>query len=215
MNNFIDLIRQIFAKKTIYRIMFNQMVFDNCREISGAVIDFAGGSNPSYGQYLPKNITITKTDYKKEKDIDLVLDLNKKLPVDDNSFDNALFFNAIYILENPEVSLSEMRRVIKNCGKLYIVSPFIANEMPEPDDYCRFTKQGLERIFKNIGFDNFKIIRFGGRFTSATYLLNPVIRFRILKILIYPMAIFFDWIIINVGKNKHPVPLGYFCILTK
>jgi ubiquinone/menaquinone biosynthesis C-methylase UbiE len=44
------------------------------------------------------------------------------IPFDDNSFDIALIFEAIYYLENPEVFYQECARLLKKGGKLLIVS---------------------------------------------------------------------------------------------
>jgi SAM-dependent methyltransferase len=208
-----DFIKQILQKKTICRILFNQKVFGLCSDIKGKTIDLASGNNPSYLKYLPKNINLVKTDCFENRNINFCLDLNKEFPLKENSFDNILFFNAIYILKEPEKTFFEMKKILKSGGKIYLSSPFIFNESPEPDDYRRFTKQGLERLFKKVGFSEIRIIPYGGRITSSVYILEPFLKFRIIKILVYPLAIFFDRLILRFTKNN--IPLGYFCILSK
>ena len=52
----------------------------------------------------------------------LVLDLNKKQPIEDGYYDSA-FSNILYWLDNMDNTLSEWRRVIKEHGKLFLFVP--------------------------------------------------------------------------------------------
>jgi SAM-dependent methyltransferase len=201
--------------KTIYKILLNRQVLEHCREMSGDVLDLAGGGNPSYKKYLPEDINYVGSDLNAHGEAKQQIDINKPLPFVENSFDNILFFNAIYIVEESVSVLKEIKRILKPGGKLFIASPFIANEMPEPHDYCRFTAEGLERELKRAGFSDFKIIRFGERFTSAVYLLHKFFLFDFIRFFIYGFAIILDKIIPAGIKKNHPAPLGYFCIVWK
>lgn len=201
--------------KTIYKILLNKLVSKHCRDITGDVLDLAGGGNPDYKKYLPKNINYIGSDLNAHGEAKKQIDINEPLPFAENSFDNVLFFNAIYIIEEPLGVLKEIKRILRPAGKLFIVSPFIANEMPEPHDYCRFTAEGLERELKQAGFSDFEIIRFGERFTSAAYLLHKFFLFDFIRFFIYGLAIFLDKIIPVGIKKGHPAPLGYFCVIKK
>lgn len=201
--------------KTIYKILLNKLVLKYCQSIVGDVLDLAGGGNPSYKKYLPKNINYFGSDIVISGEAKTQIDINKPLSFSDNSFDNILFFNAIYIAEDPAGVLKEIKRILKPGGKLFIASPFIANEMPEPHDYCRFTAEGLERELKQAEFSDFKIIRFGERFTSAAYLLHKFFLFDFVRFFIFYLAMILDKIIPAGIKKSHPAPLGYFCVIKK
>ncbi|MBI4812392.1 methyltransferase domain-containing protein [Candidatus Falkowbacteria bacterium] len=215
MNNFLDFIKQVFKNRTIYRILFNRQVRENCKDLRGEILDLAGGGNASYYDYLPAGLKIIKTNYKESGDIDKIIDFNKPLPFADNSINNILFFNALYIVDDRIKLFQEMKRILKPGGKIFISSPFIANEMPEPHDYCRLTAEGLEKEFKEAGFIDFEIRRFGERFTSGAYLLHAFYFFNPIRFFVYGAILLLDKIIPKNIRRNHPAPLGYFCIIKK
>lgn len=210
------LVKDTLRGKTIYRFFLNKLITDNCAQISGLVLDLAGGAKSSYYEYLPsKNVDFLRTNIDLDKNIDKVIDFNKPLPFQDNYFDHILFFNALYIVEDRDQFLTEVYRVLKPGGNIFISSPFIANEMPEPHDYCRLTYEGLEKYFHKLTWSSVQIIRFGERFTAVAYLLQKFFIFNIIRLLFYSLALLFDRLIPAKLKNNYPVPLGYFCILKK
>lgn len=208
-----DFFKQIFNRKTIYRILFNWQVKENCRNLTGEVLDLASGKNPSYYQYLPKQLRIKKADY--YQPAEQAVDFNQTLPFNDNSFDQIFFFNSLYIVKNHQVFFKEINRLLKPTGQLFLATPFIANEMPEPNDYSRLTYEGLVRELQRAGFNNFKIIRFGERFSSAAHLLHDFWFLNVIRLIIYSLALLFDRLIPKKLRKLHPCPLGYFCIINK
>ncbi len=208
-----DFIRQVFKGKSIYRILFNWQVQEHCQDLNGKCLDLAGGKNPSYHRYWSfKNDTeLIKTDLNGG----LKVDLNKDLPFDDNSMDNVFFFNAIYIIKEPEKLIKEIHRVLKPEGNLFIASPFIFNEAKEPSDYRRLTSQGLEELLKQGGFNDFKIIPFGERFTAGVHLWHSFFLFNFIRLIAFTKAMVFDKWIPRKIKKFHPCPLGYFIIIKK
>jgi SAM-dependent methyltransferase len=208
MEKMIDFIKQVFGGKTIARILFNWQVREHCRNLTGVCVDFAGGKNPSYERYWGlKCDKFIKTD--------IETDLNKRLPFADNFADNAFLFNAIYILEGPEETLKEIFRILKPNGKFFISLPFIANEMPEPHDYCRFTSEGLMKILKEAGFKNIEIIPYGERFTACAYLLHNFFIFKFVRFFVFVSVLALDKLIPKKIKKLHPCPIGYFAICAR
>ena len=209
----LDFIKQIFRGRSIYRILFNWQVREHCGNLSGSVLDLAGGSNPSYYAYLPQDLNIIKTDYKKQEGVDKIIDINKPLPFNDGLVEYVFLFNAFYIVKDCEMFLGELRRIIKKGGQIFIATPFIANEMPEPDDFRRLSKEGLGQEFRRAGFTDFTIVRFGERFSAAAYLLHPFFIFNIVRLLAYSLCLCLDKMIPKKIKKIHPTPLGYFCVI--
>jgi len=217
MNKFFDFIKQAFRGKSIYRILFNWQIQEHCRNISGSCLDLAAGKNPSYHQYwsLDKDAKLINTDYSQEKNPDLQIDFNQPILLKDGSIDNIFFFNAIYIVKEPEKLIQEIYRVLKPEGKLFIASPFVFNEAKEPNDYRRLTSQGLEELLRQGGFNDFEIIPFGERFTAGVHLWHSFFLFNFIRLIAFTKAMVFDKWIPKKIKTLHPCPLGYFIIAKK
>ena len=197
------------AGKTIGRIFFNETVRHNCSRLSGRVLDLAGGRSPSYLAYLPTSIDLVRTDLVASPGVEAV-DINAVLPFPDESFDAVLLFNALYAVEEPDVLAREIYRVLKKGGAWCLASPFIANEMPEPHDYPRFTAEGLERLIKKAGFASISLERLGERASAAVQILHPFFLFGVIRAFVYPAALLFDKLIPSSTLTAHPTPIGYF-----
>ena len=216
MNKIFNFIKQVFKGKSIYRILFNWQVQKHCQNLTGSCLDLAAGKDPSYYQYWSlKGAKLIKVDYNQDKDPDLKINFNQILPLEDNSIDNIFFFNAIYIVREPEKLIREIHRILKKDGQLFIASPFIFNEAKEPDDFRRLTSQGLKDLLIRGGFQDFEIIPFGERFTAAVHLLHSVFIFNIIRLLVFGFALLLDRLIPSKIKKLHPCPLGYFIIAKK
>ena len=216
MNKIFDFIKQVYSGKTISRILFNWQVKNNCQNLKGVCVDLASGKNPSYQRYWKLNCDkFIRSEYIGDNRPDLVVDLNRKIPLADNYADNVFLFNALYILKKPEESLKEVYRILKTGGILFLSSPFIANEMPEPDDYFRFTSQKLKDILNEEGFSEIKVIPYGERFSAAVYILHDFLFFNTVRFFAFSIALFLDKAIPRKIKNNYPFPIGYFVIAKK
>lgn len=216
MLKFWDLIRETYKGKSIHRILMNWQIFEHCQNLSGAMIDMGAGKDPSYRNYWKISPSkFIRVDINGESKPDIIADLNKPLPLGDDSADAVFLFSVIYIIEKPEELIREIIRILKKGGKLYLYSPFIFNESREPNDYLRFTSQGLERLLRDGGFSDFEITPVGGRFTSALYLAEKIFLFKTLKLLLRMIALFLDRIYPKKLKELHPCPVGYFIKATK
>ena len=95
MNKFLDLIKETLKRKSIYRILMNWAIYENCQDLKGLMIDLGGGEKPSYYNYWkinPTSFIVVDIDEKKP---DIVCDLNKPLPFEDNFADVIFLFNVI------------------------------------------------------------------------------------------------------------------------
>lgn len=206
-------VRQILSGKSLGRFLFNVEISKIGSSLSGRVLDLAGGSG-SYYEFFPSGIDIIRTNIAGREDIQRV-DFNEKLPFDDDSFDNILFFNAIYIVENQSALMFEIRRVLKKEGKVFISSPFLQGEMKEPHDFVRLTSEGLKRLFAQAGFSTILITPYGERFSVIANLLHDFFVLSVIRLPVYTTARILDYFIPKNIRTKHPTPIGYFCVLTK
>jgi len=209
-----NLIIETLKGKSLQRILLNWQIKKNCQELSGTIIDLGSGDNASYNKYL-KSAKILRVDYNQSKKPDIIADLNKPLPLKNNFADSILLFNVVYILENPTKTLKEIHRILKAGGKLFMYSPLIFNEAPEPHDYFRYTSEGIERDLKSAGFKSIKLIPIGERFSASIYLADKILFFSIFKILPRIFALFLDEVWPKKLKKLHPCPIGYFVMAKK
>lgn len=201
-------IKKIIQGKTLFRFLTEESLLKEFNFLNGSVLDLASGS-ASYINLIPKDVNLVKTDLNPKNENTLLVDCNKQLSFENDSFEGVLFINALYTLEDRESFIKEVYRILKPGGRFICVSPFIANEMPEPHDYCRLTYQGLEKLFNICDWKNVKIIRIGERFSSSVNLLHPAIPFSFIRVFFYSLALIFDKLIPKKVKYRHPVPLGY------
>ena len=211
-----DFIKRTLKGDSIYRILFNWKVYENCRNLEGIIIDLASGKRHEYLDFLKnKNVCVIKADINPSSKPDVVLNLNQKLPFGDEYADHVFLFNALYILKDPEQVLKEVYRILKKGGKIFLANMFIFHESPEPDDFYRFTSQKLNELLKNAGFSQIKILPIGERFSASIFLIYHFFP-RSLRIFIYGGALFLDKATNFLKfRKKHPCPIGYFCIAEK
>lgn len=131
-------IKKIIQGKTLFRFLTEEFLLKEFNFLNGSVLDLASGS-ASYINLIPKDINLVKTDLNPKNENTLLVDCNKPLSFENDSFEGVLFINALYTLEDRESFIKEVYRILKPGGRFICVSPFIANEMPEPSDYCRLT----------------------------------------------------------------------------
>lgn len=211
MSNFSTLFHETRNGKTVARTLFNLEISNHVKNVGSVVIDLGGGKNPSYERFWRINPEkFIRVDINEEAKPDVTANLNNQLPFSDNFSNTVFLFNVIYILENPVKTLREVNRILKPGGRLYITSPFIFNEAREPNDYWRFTSEGLEKILKEASFNEILIKPVGERFSSAVYLISPFLLFWPIKFLVYLIAISLDKMIPKKLKLKQPCPIGYF-----
>ena len=81
--------------------------------------------------------------------VDLVADA-RNIPIKDNTFDSVFSIAVLEHIPNPQQAVKEMLRVLKPNGYLYAEIPFIYFFHGYPNDYQRFTKEGIRHLFKDL-----------------------------------------------------------------
>lgn len=209
MNKTFYLLKQTFKGKTIRRVLLNWQVKQRQNQIRGQVLDLASGSKPGYYDFLNfKHLILTRADYNRQLKPDIIVDLNQPINLPNNQFDVILFFNSLYILESPDLVIKECYRLLKPNGFLFLSSPFIFNETPEPHDYYRFTSEKLHLLLTQANFDQITITPIGNRFSAAAQILNPLFVFKPIKFIAYLVSLNLDKL---VPERFNNCPLDYFC----
>lgn len=109
--------------------------------LKGRTLDIGGGKRNTYYAHLKVDGRIDSLNIDPHIKPTCVVDLNKPLPLSDNSYDNVLSLNTFEHIANDEHLVSESLRVLKPGGQFHIVVPFLYRVHGSPSDYHRHTAQ--------------------------------------------------------------------------
>jgi SAM-dependent methyltransferase len=122
----------------------------------GTFINLGSGNTVLHGSVI--NVDIGAYD-----GVDLVCDI-LSLPLEDESVDVVLNISVLEHVPEPERVLDEIRRVLRPGGLVYTDVPFVVGYHASPQDFSRWTHQGVVRLHH--GFDTESVTINGGP-TSA------------------------------------------------
>ena len=129
--------------------------------IEGRVLDLGAGSAKYKELIASKTESYLACDAVKNENIDDVCDvLNLHYP--EESFDTVISTQVMEHVKNPLLMASQINKVLKTGGKVILTAPLLIPMHSDPDDYFRFTKNGLVEIFKQSGFAIIESGYYGG-----------------------------------------------------
>ena len=122
------------------RNMLTVEIFD---DLKGKGLD-----NGHLGDYSFKNKDVIRLNIHPGENIDVVSD-GIHYPFEDETFDIIMLRCLLEHVDDPKVILKEVTRVLKPNGKIEIEVPFINPIHAAPDDFFRFTPNGLKKIIQD------------------------------------------------------------------
>ena len=84
--------------------------------------------------------------------IDLVGSV-ESIPAVDECYDLVICQEVLEHVRNPSNAMKEIRRVLKTGGSAYIQLPFIIGYHPCPNDFWRFSREGVEALCADAGLE--------------------------------------------------------------
>lgn len=113
---------------------------------------------------------VVNIDISSYQGVDLVADVCS-VPLPSGSVDRIISDNVLEHVREAEMAVSEMHRLLSPGGLIYAAIPFYYPYHVSPDDYRRWTKQGLQELFAE--FEIIEIGVRGGPFSAlVTYLCH-------------------------------------------
>lgn len=215
-------LREVFEGNSLLRSLQNTHFSDFV--LSGNGIDLGSKScASSYHRFLKlkEGTKIVFTDLYPQSPNILRVDLEKEMPISNDSQDFLILNNVLEHLFNYEKCLEETYRILKPSAKLIGSVPFLYRIHGDPDDYFRYTSSGLIRMFKQAGYEKIEITPLGyGPLTSAATFVAPFLQFSPLIFCTYFLSIAIDELLefIRISKSKpghSNYPLGYFFVCEK
>jgi len=98
---------------------------------------------------------VVNIDFYPFTNVDIIADITK-LPFKDNSVDAIICESVLEHIKNPWAIIQEIKRILKPDGIVYLSIPFIAGFHSSPDDYYRWSKEGLRELMRQ-GFQEEEI----------------------------------------------------------
>lgn len=152
------------------------------KHVRGSLIDIGCGTKPYAAllkPYVAGHVGVDhEAGFHSKDNVDL-FGTAYAIPAPDAAFDSALCTAVLEHLEEPEQALRECYRVLKPGGVAIYSVPFIWHLHEEPRDFYRFSKYGLDYLFKKVGFEVVEIkalsgfwITFGQLLVYNLYRLN-------------------------------------------
>ena len=179
------------------------------------------GAGGEIGKFIKKKLlNVIEVDIDKDRNPDLILDIQNMYLISDNSIDVIFCLEVLEHVQKPFKAVSEIYRVLKPRGIIIGSVPFVFPIHDEPYDYFRFTKYGLLDLFKD--FKCLKLVERNSYIKSWYVILLRLINVGTLKqrivwvvlfpfmILILPIVIILDTIVTNKQSTT-----GYFFIFKK
>lgn len=207
----------------------NDKVGPRLAELSGVVLDLGCGARPFEADILAHARRYVGVDWGNTlhgTHADIVADLNKPLPIGDESVDHVVSFEVMEHLAEPRVMLGEACRVLRSGGQLTISVPFQWWVHEAPWDFFRYTCHGLEYLLQRAGFVHVAVTPTTGFWSMWILKLNykstALIRGpRPLKILTRAILVPFWWLNQHLAfllDRRWPDPsetAGYFVTAVK
>lgn len=148
---------------------FIEKLLNQIETASGSMRALDAGAGPQD----KKHFVVEKNYYYESSDFEDIFDHNslakqtyicsvESMPIGSDTYDLVLSIQVLEHLQNPEKAISEMSRVLKSGGMLFLSTNFLYPRHGSPHDYFRFTCDGLKTICNKHGLKIISIEPHGG-----------------------------------------------------
>jgi len=135
------------------------------------VLDVGCGVKPYYPYFAPYADYYVGLDVVENPAAELLGSV-EDLPVEDGSFDVVLFTQVLEHCDDPARAVAELRRVTAPGGRVLASTHGVQVYHPSPQDYWRWTHEGLHRLFAQNGeWESLAVVPAGGTAACLAMLL--------------------------------------------
>lgn len=218
------------AKNWLLYNIGDRFLLKNAMYFKGALYDFGCGEKPNeklFLKYVDQYIGVDWGETQHLLKADIIADLNKPLPIEDEVADTIVSLSVMEHLCEPQMMLNEAFRILKKDGTIVLQVPWQWWLHELPHDYFRFTPSGLRYMFQKAGFSEMIIEAQSGFFTtwivkfnyfSARFVHGSFLRRRLLTVTLTPFWFFGQLIapyLDKLDRNWELESQGYFVIARK
>jgi SAM-dependent methyltransferase len=126
----------------------------------GTMYDLGCGARtyePYFLQYVPTYIGVDWGASVHDLKAEIVADLNKPLPINNNSADTIVCLSVLEHLCEPQTLVNEAYRILKPGGAIILQVPWQWWIHEAPYDFFRYTPYALKYMFEKAGFTNVEV----------------------------------------------------------
>lgn len=136
------------------RFLIDQDLKEVSHQLDGRVLDLGGKKIKKRGDFGPPLAQVKSWTYlnlSHTEGADLVATA-ESIPLKSNSIDWVICTEVIEFINDPRQMLSEVNRVLKSGGKVFLTAPFLYRIHGSPYDLQRFTDEKLKNLFDRAQF---------------------------------------------------------------
>lgn len=139
--------------------------------VSGQTLDYGAGTAKYRSIVEPHSSKYVAFDMVASSNVDIVGDVLMP-PFHDESFNTIICTQVLEHVEKPWIVASQIRRILKKDGIAIVSAPFVFPYHADPYDFFRYTRQGLESLFKNEGFEIVESGTYGKMFSVFSEMIH-------------------------------------------
>jgi SAM-dependent methyltransferase len=148
------------------------------------------------------------------------VDVEKRFPFEDGSFDGAVCLNVLEHVFEFENVVSETVRCLKRGSAYVIAVPMLHHIHGSPDDYLRYTESALRRVLTKHDCDVDVVYTLGSGFFSLGFQsVGGAFPTDFIRMSLKRIAVFLDTRLSKMSskykKLADRLPLGYFVVAHK
>jgi SAM-dependent methyltransferase len=215
------LVSSTYNNLSLLRTIHNFFLLNYFNINSGKSIDLGSGNSESstfLDELIKKKFDsiqiIEKVDLYKSNSNYKIIDLEKKLNLKDNSYNNVILFNVLEHIQNYQSLLSEITRILQKKGRLEIFVPFMLRYHKDPLDIFRPTHYYINELLKKDYEVDVTLIG-AGPFLVIAEILTKYVKLKFLKILLVLIMIILNKIAKRFSKDFDNYYLGIHCSCIK
>jgi hypothetical protein len=197
--------------------LFRKLTYDKLSnlKLDGQILDLGGIRDADYHKLIKGQHSIKVVNIDDEARADFSFNLENKFPIKNDSYNNIICLNVLEHIFNYQNVVDESFRTLKSGGEIINVTPFLLNIHECPNDYWRYTKQSLQKIFEKAGFKEIEISEIGTGLFGAIYQLKfGFLKIDIIRKIFMTGYIFMDRVLKLIRPNSfitsRHMPLGFF-----
>lgn len=188
----------------------------------GEIIDIGSGTGVYEKIFLPCG-NYHSLDIKDVNGRVSVIGNFEQLPLKDSSLDTAVSFQVLQYVQDIQMAVREVARVLRKEGYFFLGVPHICYLNNEPYDYWRFTEHGLKYLFKRNGLEVVEVHKVGGWFSFngwliATICLGLLYEIPIIRNLAWYSNLILQYIFLGLDRlipTHQVMPLNYLIVCKK